>query len=102
MAADNQPKNTNVQIKITDEQLRGFYSNLVQIVHTKEEFILDFMNVVGQQGIVGSRVTISPGHAKRIINALTQNLKKYEEQFGTIPEGSSPSGDKTFGFQSQS
>lgn len=102
MADQIQPKNTNVQIKITDDQLKGFYSNLMQIVHTKEEFILDFMNVVGQQGIVGSRVVISPGHAKRIMAALTQNVKKYEEQFGTITEGQSPSGDKTFGFQSQS
>ena len=103
--AEIQPQQKNVkkvQIKITDEQLKGFYSNLMQVAHTKEEFTLDFMNVVGQQGIVGSRVTISPGHLKRIVAALSENVKKYEEQFGTINEGQSQAKTSEFGFTTQS
>ena len=97
-----QPTEKKVQIKITDEQLKGFFSNLMQIMHTKEEFTLDFMNVVGQQGIVGSRVTVTPGHLKRIVTALSENVKKYEEQFGTINEGKSQAKSSDFGFTTQS
>jgi hypothetical protein len=97
-----QPNQQQIQIKISDEDMKGFYSNLMQIVHSKEEFIFDFANVMGQQGVVGSRIFMSPGHAKRILAALTENLKKYEEQFGTINEGSSPAQNSEFGFTNKS
>lgn len=98
-----QPPNQGqqIQIKINDDKLQGFYSNLMQVIHTKEEFIFDFMNVVGQQGIVGSRVIVSPGHLKRILAALNENLGRYEQQFGTINEGESQS-KSDFGFKTQS
>jgi hypothetical protein len=99
--AQPQPIEQNIQIKITDEVMKGFYSNLMQVMHSKEEFVFDFMNVVGQQGIVGSRVSVSPGHFKRIATALAENLKKYEEQFGTISEGQSQANSE-FGFKTQS
>lgn len=97
----SQPQEQQVQIKISDEVMKGFYSNLMQVVHGKEEFILDFMNVIGNQGIVGSRVLISPGHFKRIVAAFEENLKKYEEQFGKIEEGQSQA-KSDFGFKTQS
>lgn len=99
--AQSQPTKQNIQIKITDEVMKGFYSNLMQVVHGKEEFVLDFMNVVGQQGIVGARVNVSPGHFKRIVTALAENVKKYEQQFGTISEGQSQANSE-FGFKTQS
>ncbi|MEM6795715.1 MAG: DUF3467 domain-containing protein, partial [Acidobacteriota bacterium] len=64
----NQGRNLNV--KITDEELKGRYANLVRISHTREEFILDFINFVPPQGMVTSRLMMSPGHAKRFANAL--------------------------------
>jgi hypothetical protein len=33
-----------------------------------------------------SRVITSPEHAKRILRALQENLRRYEESFGTIEE----------------
>ena len=42
--ADEKPKGMNV--KISDEELRGRYANLVRISHTREEFILDFIRVM--------------------------------------------------------
>jgi Protein of unknown function (DUF3467) len=35
-------------------------------------------------GTVTSRVIVSPGHIKRMITALQDNVKKYEARFGTI------------------
>ena len=87
-----------LQIKISDEVLKGVYANAMQVGHTKEEFVLDYMNLSLHQGvgIVSSRVIISPGHTKRMIVALSENLKKYEEQFGKIAEADAPNNELGF------
>ena len=82
-----------LNVKISDDELKGRYSNLLRITHTREEFILDFINLAPPQGIVTSRIVTSPGHFKRIIRALAANLERYEESFGTIQEAPEPVGD---------
>ena len=84
---DQQPKGQQVQIKASDEELKGRYANLAMINHTKEEFVVDFLNVLPPTGTLNSRVVMSPGHFKRLEKALNENLKKYEEKFGKIEEG---------------
>ena len=79
-----------IQIKARDEDLKGVYSNLMQILHTKEEFILDFFLVSPPSGVLSSRVIMSPGHIKRMMGALKDNIEKYEGQFGKIEEAKSP------------
>lgn len=81
----------SMNIKITDEELKGRYSNLVRISHTREEFILDFINMVPPQGAVTARIITSPGHLKRLIRALDSNVKLYEQNFGLIQEAAEPS-----------
>jgi hypothetical protein len=83
-----QPQELNV--KITDEELRGRYSNLLRVTHTRDEFILDFINLVPPQGIVSARIVTSPGHLKRIIRALSNNLAHYEQTHGVIDEAPEP------------
>jgi len=73
-----------VNVKIADEELKGRYSNLLRITHTREEFILDFINFVPPQGVVTSRIVTSPGHLKRILDALGENLRRYEANFGEV------------------
>ena len=77
-------------VKITDDELKGRYSNLLRITHTREEFILDFINLVPPQGIVTARVVASPGHLKRIVRALSANMERYEKIYGEIPEAAEP------------
>ena len=94
----NQPnQQTQIQIKATDEKLRGEYSNMMQILHTKEEFVLDFLNVFPPAGTLNSRIILSPGHLKRMQKAIEENLKKYEDTFGNIEEASAP--QNGIGFQ---
>ena len=81
-----------LRIKITDEVLKGVYANNAVIAHTREEFIIDFINVVPPEGIVTARIILSPGHMKRIVRAMQENLRKYEEKFGEIKEASLPEG----------
>lgn len=92
----NQPQQ-QIQIKAIDEKLKGEYSNVMQILHTKEEFVLDFLNVFPPTGTLNSRVILSPGHFKRMVSAMGENLKKYEEQFGKIEESEAP--NQSIGFQ---
>ncbi len=79
-----------MNVKITDEELKGRYANLVRITHTREEFILDFISMVPPQGAVTARVITSPGHLKRLIRALSGNLKLYEGRFGPVQEAPEP------------
>ncbi|HEV7518231.1 MAG TPA: DUF3467 domain-containing protein [Thermoanaerobaculia bacterium] len=81
-----------LNVKISDEELKGRYSNLLRITHTREEFILDFINLVPPQGIVTARLVTSPGHLKRIIGALSANLARYEQTYGLIQEAPEPVG----------
>ena len=75
----------------------GVYSNHMMVSHTKEEFIMDFMMVAPSTGSVTARVITSPGQMKRIIAALEDNIKKYENNFGTIAKAEEPKGK--VGFQ---
>jgi len=75
----------------------GVYSNLAMITHRKEEFVFDFLFVQPQGGTKGeavamlrSRVIASPGHTKRVLRALEENLRRYEAQFGPIEEAEPP------------
>ncbi len=86
-----------IQIKASDEKLKGEYSNVMQILHTKEEFVLDFMNVFPPTGTLNSRVILSPGHFKRMVSAMEENLKKYEEVNGPIEVAEAPKSG--IGFQ---
>jgi hypothetical protein len=79
---DNQPK--EIKINFPPHLQGGVYANNMLVIYTKEEFIMDFMMVVPPNGAVTSRVIISPGHIKRIINALQDSVKKYEASFGAI------------------
>ncbi len=92
----NQQNQQPVQIKASDEKLKGEYSNVMQILHTKEEFVLDFLNVFPPTGTLNSRIVVSPGHFKRMVKAMEDNLKKYEESFGTIEKSEAPSGKLGF------
>ena len=82
-----------LNVKVGDEELKGRYSNLLRVTHTREEFILDFINAVPPQAIVTARLVTSPGHLKRIVRALTENLERYEKKFGPLTEAAEPSRD---------
>jgi hypothetical protein len=94
---DNQQQPKQIQIKAQDEELKGKYSNLMQITHTQDEFVLDYFLVVPPQGTLASRVILSPGHLKRMLKALEDNIGKYESKFGKIQEAESPEAPIGFG-----
>lgn len=75
-----------MEIELKEEEAIGTYSNLVMITHSPSEFILDFIAVMPgvPKAKVVKRMILTPDHAKRLAGALTDNIKKYEEEHGTI------------------
>jgi len=86
-----------IKIKAKDDDLKGVYSNSMMVSHTKEEFYLDFFNIFPPQGILASRVIMSPSHFKRMIQVLEENMGKYEGKFGKVEQAKEP--EASIGFQ---
>jgi hypothetical protein len=80
----------NIHIKIPEEILRGVYANQMVVRHSREEFVIDFINVCPPEGIVNARVIVSPGHLKRMVTALAENLTRYEQRFGPVTTSEPP------------
>jgi DNA gyrase inhibitor GyrI len=86
------------QIRITDNLPGGEYANAMQINHNKEEFHLNFLNIMGLSGKVSGKIITNPSHFKRMIAAMQENLEKYESQYGKIEEAQGPI-NKEIGFK---
>ena len=86
-------KPQKLQVKVPERILPGVYSNQMMVAHTREEFVIDFINLFPPEGIVNARVIVSPGHLKRMIRALKDNLSRYEAKYGPIIEATPPEPD---------
>ena len=89
-------KPRELKVNIPAQLQAGVYANNLLISHAREEFIMDFSFITPPVGTVTARVITSPGHMKRIISALQENVKRYEAQFGIILQAEEPKG--TIGF----
>ena len=68
-------KQQKLQVKMPEGVLPGVYANQMLVSHTREEFLLDFINLFPPEGVVNARVIVSPGHLKRMIRALRDSAK---------------------------
>jgi len=88
MQPSNKPQNGQMQLQIDmdDQTAQGVYVNLAGVAHSETEFILDFLFLqpTEPKAKLRARVLSSPQHTKRFLNALAENIRKYEERFGTI------------------
>lgn len=90
MADDKSKKPGNhINIELSEEMADGVYSNLAVITHSNQEFIVDFLRIMPgvPKAKVKSRIILTPQHAKRLMKALIDNVKKFESQHGEIKEG---------------
>lgn len=86
MKNKNQAQPQKKEIKIADNIPGAEYANAMQISHNRDEFQMVFLNLMGLSGRVSGKIISTPGHYKRMIIAMQENLKKYEEKFGEIKE----------------
>lgn len=82
----NEPQQLNIEI--SEEISEGIYSNLAIITHSNAEFVVDYINVMpnAPKAKVKSRIILAPQHAKRLMKALAENIKKFEQIHGVIKD----------------
>jgi len=83
---DQKAKKNQINIELKEEVAQGTYSNLAIITHSTSEFVLDFVRIMPgiPKAEVKSRVILTPEHAKRLLNALKENIDKYESIHGPV------------------
>jgi len=83
---DQDKNKTQINIELKEDVAQGIYSNLAVISHSSSEFVLDFIRIMPgtPKANVKSRIILAPEHAKRLLLALEDNLRKYESIFGPV------------------
>jgi len=93
-----QPQQINIELG--EKEAEGIYSNLAIITHSPAEFVIDFTRVLPgvPKAKVLARIITTPQHAKLLLNALKDNIEKFEKAFGEVKiHGEATPGG--FGFQ---
>lgn len=84
--SNKEQKESQLEIELSEEIAEGTYSNFAIISHSNSEFIIDFARILPgvPKAKVKSRIVLMPQHAKRLLMALSDNINKFEDMFGTI------------------
>ncbi len=89
-----------INIELGEKEAEGIYANMAMITHSPTEIVLDFARLMPgtPKARVLARIIMTPMHAKLLREALSDNIKKFESQFGEIKiHGMQPG--KTIGFE---
>ena len=87
--ADKRPemqKAQQINIELGEKEAEGIYSNMAIISHSAAEFVIDFTRILPgvPKAKVHARIIMTPMHTKMLLNALKDNIAKFEHQFGEI------------------
>lgn len=88
MEPNKQQNKGKLNIELPDDVAEGIYANLAIIQHSRSEFVMDFIKMLPgiPKAKVKSRIILTPQHAKKLLKALQDNVKKFESMHGTIKE----------------
>lgn len=80
------PIQQQLQIELGEKEAEGIYSNLAIITHSPAEFIIDFTRVTPgvPRARVHARIIMTPQHFKLLLNAMRENIDRFEAQYGEI------------------
>ncbi len=103
MNNQNPEQQGQLNIELDEKTAEGIYSNLAIINHSNTEFVLDFIAMMPgvPKAKVKSRIVLTPQHAKRLLNALGENIHRFEIAHGEIREGETPNIPLNFGSAGQ-
>lgn len=96
--SDNQQQG-QINIELDENTADGIYSNLAIINHSVSEFVVDFVKIMPgvPKAKVKSRIILTPQHAKRFLNALAENIHRFESAHGEIKDVEQPPIPLNFG-----
>ncbi|HYF04383.1 MAG TPA: DUF3467 domain-containing protein [Patescibacteria group bacterium] len=80
------PQEQQINIELGEKEAEGIYSNLAIISHSPAEFVIDFTRILPgvPKARVHARIVMTPQHAKLLLHALHDNVRKFEGQYGEI------------------
>jgi len=83
---NDQSQAQQINIELGEKEAEGIYSNLAIISHSPAEFVMDFTRILPgvPRARVHARIVMTPQHARLFLNALMDNINKYESQYGEI------------------
>ena len=89
-----------INIELGEKEAEGIYSNFVLISHSPAEFVLDFIRMVPgiPKAKVFARIIMTPQHSKSLLEALKDNIQKFEKEHGEIKSFNKQEA-KDFGFK---
>lgn len=94
-----QQNENQLNIELSEEIAEGIFSNLAIITHSNTEFVVDFIRVMPglPKAKVKSRIILTPEHAKRLMEALSDNVARFEAVNGKIKTQDDPPFPMGFG-----
>lgn len=80
-----QAKKRKIKLEMPKDP-NGTYANTVMISHNKNEMFLDFIQMLPHdpRARVQERIVMTPVHAKLFMQALKDNIERFENNFGEI------------------
>ncbi len=98
METQDQENEQQINVELSEDIAEGIYSNLAMIAHSNSEFILDFIRLMPgvPKAKVKARIIITPEHAIRLLEALKDNIRKFEDIHGPIQR--TDDGGQQYGF----
>ncbi len=75
-----------INIELGEAEAEGIYSNLAIISHSPAEFVIDFTRILPgiAKGKIHARIIMTPQHAKLFMQAMMDNIGRFEQQYGEI------------------
>jgi hypothetical protein len=97
----SQPKPHQINVSLDEKVGEGTYSNLALIAFSPAEFFIDFARLLPgiPKASVQARIIMTPAHVKFLVNALKENIERFENQFGEIKLHGQPQAQAGFGFK---
>jgi hypothetical protein len=85
---ENQDQGNQINIELSEDMAEGIYANLAMIAHSNTEFVIDFIRLMPgvPKAKVKSRIVMTPEHAVRFLQALKDNVERYQDSFGDIKD----------------
>jgi hypothetical protein len=72
--------------RVPEKIARGVFSTGVIVLDSPKEFVLDFLQGLSRPFQVSARIVLAPATFEEFTVALKDNLNKYTEAFGPIPQ----------------
>ncbi|HZD44389.1 MAG TPA: DUF3467 domain-containing protein [Methanomicrobiales archaeon] len=87
------PPTREISVNVPQD-LDPVYSNRIQIAYKEDEFTFLFLHEIPglNQARAKAIVSISPRHAKNLLEVLSNSLRDYENKFGKIESSSESKG----------